>query len=319
MKKENSVIKLIALILSLLLVLLLILVLVCSLFKKDDADQEKTPLKENGVGQSQTQILEVDVTGTLGEIKDGLNINKGTIEGVPVIEYFDTTTGTEDKPVILLLHGLNNSKETYEFMGKTLAQEGYLVITPDARLHGERAEGDSMWIAQIVTESSKDLDSVLECYAQQELADMDKLCLVGFSLGGLMTYDYLVNGAFAVDAAVVAYATPNWHELKEDSTLYYAYGNGRVSEISSKEKEDVKQFLVENSPYDEVVKMTDISLGLVNGGKDEVFTCEGTEKLYQELLQVGGDVSYCFREEGKHEFTDDDVWLTFFFIVEKLK
>ena len=317
MKKENSVIKLIVVILSLLLVLLLILVLVCNLLKKDEKGQVGGL---QGIGKGdQTQILEVDVTGTLGEIKDGLNINKGTIEGVSVIEYFDTTTGTEDKPVVILLHGLFGQKEMYEFMSTVLAQEGYLVITPDARLHGERKEETSMWISQIAIESSKDLDLVMDYYADLELADMDRVCMVGFSLGGLMTYQYLINGEHPVKAAVVAYSTPDWKNLEEESALYCTYNGEYVAPVYGEERARLQEYVTDHSPYDEVVKLKDISLGLVNGGKDDVFSYTGSERLYEELLAAGADVSYCFREDVGHEFTDDDVWLTLFFIEEKLK
>lgn len=313
MRKESKALKIITIILSFILVMLIFTALQCNFLKGEveEKQTEETVLQE--------QDFEPEVTGNLGKVKEGLNVNQGTIEGVPVIEYFDTTVGMERRPIVFLLHGLSASKESYEFMGKALAEEGYFVVTPDARLHGDRKEGDDMWIAKIVTETSKDLDSVLKYYSKHELVNIDKVCLAGFSLGGLITYDYIVNGQFPITAGAIAYATPTWHELEEDSVFYMKYGTEGLKKTSSKEKKEVKQYLVDNSPYEEILKIKNVSLGLVNGGKDEVFTCDGTVKLYQELLSAGADVAYCFREDGKHEFTDDDMWLTFFFIIDKLK
>ncbi|MGP4006857.1 alpha/beta fold hydrolase [Streptomyces sp. 4N124] len=102
--------------------------------------------------------------------------------------------GDEDRPAIVMLHGLRSYARTFEPLAARLADR-YRVLAPDAR-----GRGDSDW------------DPKGEYYTDSYVADLeqfadrlslDRFVLLGHSMGGTTTYVYAARHPEQVGAAVV--------------------------------------------------------------------------------------------------------------------
>ncbi|GGL08191.1 alpha/beta fold hydrolase [Streptomyces flaveus] len=102
--------------------------------------------------------------------------------------------GYEDRPAIVMLHGLRSYARTFEPLAQRLGDR-YRVLAPDAR-----GRGDSDW------------DPKGEYYTESYVADLeqfadrlglDRFVLLGHSMGGTTTYVYAARHPERVGAAVV--------------------------------------------------------------------------------------------------------------------
>ena len=321
MKKGNIVI---VVLLSVLAFVLVSIIGLASLLMIFCGDKEQ----ENGKAPSQTESASpknedmqegLTVSGDLGKLAEGLNVNKGYIGKVPVIEYFDATLGVKGKPIVILLHGLSGEKETFEGMATVLAQAGFLVVTPDLYLHGERKEKSDLTPVHIAVESSGEINQILEYYEGTELADVSRVGLMGFSMGGMTAYHYVANGDYPVTVLGILCSTAKWEDLKSGTTIYNRYSNGRLIGLSKKDYEEVNQYVDANSPYAKVLEKTDVVYGIIVGGKDPIIPSDGTIKMCQELQANGANVTIELKEEKGHDVTEEDLVTMLYFFHEHLK
>ncbi len=144
--------------------------------------------------------------------------------------YFATPkSGNAPYPIIILLHGVTSSKESWweenSSMGQLAEQllaSGYAVLTIDAEYHGERAENspfespidllDKEWFVHfrdMMIESVIDHRRGLDYLASRGDIDMSKIGLVGYSMGGVMTFilsavDERINVALSCVSPIVS-------------------------------------------------------------------------------------------------------------------
>src|SRR3954451_6027116 len=102
--------------------------------------------------------------------------------------------GDEDRPALVMLHGLRSYARTFEPLAERLGDH-YRVLAPDAR-----GRGDSDW------------DPRGEYYTESYVADLEqfadhlgleRLLLLGHSMGGTTTYVYAARHPGRVGAVVV--------------------------------------------------------------------------------------------------------------------
>ena len=116
--------------------------------------------------------------------------------------------GSAPYPCVLLLHGLNSSKEswwveqsTMEQLTLKLLRAGYAVLTLDAQFHGERsAENDfespialleREWFVRstdMIIQSVVEYRRALDYLADRSDIDSERIGAVGYSMGGIMTF-----------------------------------------------------------------------------------------------------------------------------------
>ena len=116
--------------------------------------------------------------------------------------------GNAPFPVVLLLHGVTSSKEswweennTMERLTKQLLASGYAVLTLDSEYHGERSGNSEFkspidflekgWFVQfrdMTIQSVIDYRRGLDYLATRADIDMSRVGMVGYSMGGMMTF-----------------------------------------------------------------------------------------------------------------------------------
>ncbi|MGC1122595.1 MAG: alpha/beta fold hydrolase [Candidatus Methanofastidiosia archaeon] len=90
-------------------------------------------------------------------------------------------------PVVFIGHGIMVNKEMMTNFAVELAAQGYIVANVDWRGHG--------WSTGELTREglTKDLEAVLSDVAVRSPADMNRIVLLGYSMGGFPTFQYAVD------------------------------------------------------------------------------------------------------------------------------
>ncbi len=136
-------------------------------------------------------------------------IEKTTLLGVPLFRL--QPEDRPDGPLLVLQHGLRGTKESVLNIGLTLAEGGYTVLLPDARMHGERSAPDfeermkddfERTLLEVMLGTADDLIALLEHFPNRPIG------MVGISMGGFITYLTLTR-CRCVQAAVPLISSPD--------------------------------------------------------------------------------------------------------------
>lgn len=130
------------------------------------------------------------------------------------------TFGSEEDPVVVLLHGLPTSSYLYREIAPTIAAEGYYVITPDLIGFGASSKPNDLTVYDLEPQAER----LAEFFQQLQLKQIH---LVVHDLGGLVGFRYLVDHADAVASLVVLNTTAyedGFNPPKEMSLLKGAFG-----------------------------------------------------------------------------------------------
>ena len=167
--------------------------------------------------------------------------------GIPVI--LACPEGAEKLPVVFYLHGFGGDKRGGLELTYNLADRGVAALSIDAALHGGRLDyrvattwdgpqkGDiypySMGfdryflIMNIIEETVKDLQTLLEKYSSDPRLDLTRLGLCGTSMGGFIAYCFAaVNPAVKALAAMISFPTllQRWQDGILEANLQPATG-----------------------------------------------------------------------------------------------
>lgn len=119
------------------------------------------------------------------------------------LEYLDMGEGE----VILLIHGLGSTKADWDFQLDTLSKS-YRVIAPDLRGHGNSSKPESI-----------EEYGVLKCVEDNVLLlrelGISSCSVVGFSMGGAIAFEMVVNYPELISKLVVVNTAPDFNDLGE--------------------------------------------------------------------------------------------------------
>jgi uncharacterized protein len=125
-------------------------------------------------------------------------IKNEQIRNIPLLHVFKAAGDNQKLPLIFFLHGVRSAKENNLHYAYFLAEKGFRVILPEALYHGERDEGflenkllTHFW--EIVITSIHEINILKEYYVGKDLADPEKLGVVGTSMGGITTFGALTQ------------------------------------------------------------------------------------------------------------------------------
>jgi dienelactone hydrolase len=115
-------------------------------------------------------------------------------------------------PLVILQHGYTGNKDSVLTFGLELAGEGYEVLLPDARLHGERMIPDfnerfaanfRKTFLSVVEGTAEDISTLIDYYERETAS------IVGISMGAFITY-LLVTRDKRIAAAVPLIGSPDF-------------------------------------------------------------------------------------------------------------
>ncbi|NBD36608.1 MAG: hypothetical protein GVY30_11505, partial [Chloroflexi bacterium] len=172
-----------------------------------------------------------------------LQLETLTIQGIPTLTI--SPEGAKACPVIFFVSGYGGTKESALSLGYRLAQRGFVVISFDAWLHGERyhprldhaADPEHGGIYppevgldtgfaffEVIQRCLADVKTLLAYYADDPRLDLERCGVTGLSMGGYASFLIFANLP-QMQAAVPMIGIPSfarrWKDLLDES----AYSN----------------------------------------------------------------------------------------------
>ena len=155
-------------------------------------------------------------------------IENKAVRGIPVLHLAKKSLFDDRLPFVMFMHGFTSAKENNLHYAYLLAEKGFRVVMPEAMYHGERQgniskEKLTIHFWDIVLQSIDELDILRQYYLENNLIDMDRIGLVGTSMGGIVTLGSLTRYKW-IKAAVSLMGMP----------YYEKYALLQISEIKKR-------------------------------------------------------------------------------------
>ena len=288
---------------------------VVMIYKKTENDEEITQIVTSRIvtetGTAQTMSFDGLLAGTGSFVSKSMKIGE-----VPCVLYYADNYLV--RPVIIIQHGLTSSKEDMKDLASAFAQQGYLVITPDAAAHGELKDDSAYSLAELIQKTSEDFDVILQYVSESNYIDMDRIGIAGISLGGLSAMYYVKNGSYDPKVVVSMCATPKFEDLAgTDAAYHYMKSGSLVAERDEEKLTQLDQALTAISPYESIFADKKTIYYLLCGDKDQVVPYQGNLELYEAKPEAENLVLKVKEGQG-HEVTEEDMWEILTYVVEHL-
>lgn len=209
------------------------------------------------------------------------------ISGIPVLELY-SEHAQEKRPLVIMMHGLTARKENVLPYAYFVAKEGYHTILFDASEHGELETTQFRCYSNvqkkshmytIIFTSSKNIDTIIEAFADEQSVDHNRVGLIGFSMGGMMVYDYICQiRSPHVKAAVPIIATPAWGKSMRRNLA------GDPEYVKHLDEEKILQ-IDSRQPSNFLSSLKDFPLLILNGELDEIMPIDDIKEFYHRAKQ----------------------------------
>lgn len=218
------------------------------------------------------------------------------ISNIPVLEMYNDDISVK-KPVVFIMHGLASVKERNLEYGYKLVKQGFFVVSFDASMHGEQETEEFrnkdyfekfLKVYDVVMETTKYIDTLIENYKDDSRIDIERIGLVGVSMGGFIIYNYLANNKRDnIKAAVPIISSPYWSNIAKE----FADTNPEANKYFN--EEDL-EYIESIEPINLLSSMKDFPLLMLNGQKDELISIKGARQAFSILKE-----SYANKERIK--------------------
>lgn len=216
-----------------------------------------------------------------------LTLKGRRITGIPVLELYSETVHKK-RPLVIMMHGLAARKENVLPYAYYVATEGYYTILFDAHDHGELETArfknysnleKKAHIFTVIFKSSGNIDNIMNALGHNRSVDNNNVGLIGFSMGGMIVYDYICRHRSPnVRAAVPIIATPEWGKsVRKNSARDPDYAKyfteKKISQIENRQ------------PSNCLSTLKDFPLLILNGELDEIMPIDDTKEFYHQAKQ----------------------------------
>lgn len=205
-------------------------------------------------------------------------------EEIPALVFYKDGA---PKPVVICQHGFTGKKEDVLSTCLRLADAGFVAVAIDAAKHGERSDRDLLvklrenpiLFLQILLGTVEDIRKVIDYLEQSPKADLERVGMMGVSMGGIIT---LLTATLEerVKAIVSVIGGGDYRTLIKKSSL-----NKVGLSIESLEKlgESAKEFVKKYDPINNVHRFRSMPILLLNGELDDIIPLECASSLYNAL------------------------------------
>lgn len=254
-----------------------------------------------------------------------MKIEKEYINDIPVLLVAKEESRQEKRPLLIFYHGFTSAKEHNLHYAYYLAERGFRVALPDAKLHGERSKGYnqkqlSLRFWNIVMKSIAEAESIKEALVKKGLVDEDRIGMAGTSMGaitmlGAMTqYDWIKAGASMMGSPVyVQFAKYQVEELRK-----YNYELPYTKEELNHQFEMLEPYDLSLAPD----KLKGRPLFFWHGRKDVVVPFHYAYEFYTRLKErhedEGQDLTFIDDLDAGHQVTRAGVLQMVQWLLEKV-
>lgn len=236
--------------------------------------------------------------------------------GVPLLEVYNPDI-EEKKPMIFVLPGSGQRKEHLLIDAYMFAKEGFFIVIFDACGHGELGTREAREAAKrdvrksydSHVETSNNLNYLIETYKQNPHADVDRVGLLGFSLGGSTIYYNVTRERLPnIKAAVPVVGNPFWagslrKKIEKIPDWEQVYGEQEIQAM--------EEYIKSIDPLEYKSNLADLPLLMLYGELDEGVPIDAIRSFYKELEERYTDKSCVEFIEFKgygHKLRPEDVY-----------
>ena len=178
-------------------------------------------------------------------------------------------------PVIFLVHGAYSNKTNQIGNGIVLAEQGFLTVLVDMRLHGERRPDDyddkmsagkvGNIFFNIIKETSDDIISLIDYIQNDPRVDSSRIGMTGFSMGGFITF-LTIQRDKRIGAAAPIAGCPDWNVMKTRPDFHSI-------------TEETESFIIRYNPINNYQSFFPTPLLVQNGDADDQVPITGSRNL----------------------------------------
>lgn len=217
-----------------------------------------------------------------------IQIKKANVEGISCLIFSGEVT--EPAPLVFFVHGVASDNRQGIPMGFEMARKGFIFVSLDTILRGERKDqifdpgigGDfgshypeETWLDELFTmirmirQTDLDLKVLIEHFQHDPRVDLERIGMVGYSMGGWATfYNMAVNPR--IKAAVAVAGIPSFEKRWNDMILEVST-NPEWSDSIVKNAEETSlrtDYIREMDPFPYLLKENNIPLLMICGDLD---------------------------------------------------
>ncbi|MBC6296810.1 esterase [Listeria sp. FSL L7-1517] len=232
-----------------------------------------------------------------------IHVESEQIANIPVLHISNSENTHEILPTIIFYHGFTSQKELYLHYGYLLAQRGFRVILPDAKLHGERLldanpEDQATYFWDVIEANINEFPLITKELINAGKTDASRIGVGGVSMGAITSLG-LLGKYDEIKVAVSLMGSAYYVDFAKELSKY-ATAQGMAFPY------DVNERILALQKYDLTRNLTKINnrpLLLWHGKKDDVVPFAYSEKLYQTLVEesLADNVKFVIDDNAKHK------------------
>lgn len=187
-------------------------------------------------------------------------------------------------PLVIYIHGFTSAKEDSLTFAYLLAKEGYRVVLPDSKHHGERIENISQeqreglfW--DIVIQNIKELDHLKTYFKDKNCILNNRVGVAGTSMGGITAASALTQYEWIKSVAVLMGSPKMTAYAKE----LIANHPGTADLHSEKEVDRLIEKLKTYDLSKNISKLAERPLLLWHAEDDDVVPVNHTKEFYEQI------------------------------------
>jgi len=239
--------------------------------------------------------------------KTDFESEKRTIRCIPTLACF--RNDGRPKPLVILAHAFQSSKEFWQAKMKSLAGKGYFAIALDNRGHGERKgpdfktrgltqDGFNLYeVRRLIKETADDIPLLINHFAANDQIDAARIGVLGVSMGGFAAFRALMIDN-RITVAVPMLASPYFDEKPNDVPLL------KTPEV----RKSLERYSRKFSPGHYPESFYPRALLIQIGKKDLHLSSERVARFYRKLTsyyrETPHKLKFIVDENAGHEFTD---------------
>ena len=229
-------------------------------------------------------------------------------EGIPALALYKDNG--KKKPLIITVHGYTGNKSSEIDYCLILAEEGFLPVSIDARLHGERAVPDfeeriaanfPKEMLGVMIGTAGDISLVIDYFVQRADVLPDRIGVMGISMGACIAY-LATTLDDRIKASVPIIGSPGWDFslAPKDQDQFGGW---------PEPDDEMMALIVNYDPLNRVERFFPKALLMLNGVQDDVVLIDGPRQLYEKLQPLyqrqPKRLSFITYEGVGHEFTEE--------------
>ena len=160
----------------------------------------------------------------------GIEFETDDVAGIPILSCYSSDEDIGSRPLVILSHAFQSSKEFWQDKMLSLARAGYYTVALDNRGHGERKGPDFQSIVfeidgfnlyevrRLIKETADDVPILIDHFITHDNVNAERIGMIGLSIGGFVAFRaLLIDNRIGVAAPVIA--SPYLDEKPRDVPL----------------------------------------------------------------------------------------------------